>query len=240
MNTKIFLVETQVGRKPPLQLLSLQYFIIEKTCYNICAGADLTSTQAPTCARLPASPGRELQPPDSFTSLSWKGATTPWLKATTLRTNLDHVSSIFTLDPTTSIEQHLQATFHHIFRLDPFQTFKHKHTLPTDTYQHRSDSRNTAEQISYFIPFASANPSLHTRFPFTDVAYIRAFIHINQRIPQCIFYCAYALSLRWSCVYTRFLRGEVAYRSSIITEQHTSSDQIFSSDLPFCFSQMFA
>ena len=70
-------METQIGRKPPLQLLSLQYFIIEKTSYNICAGADLTSTQAPTCARLPASPGRELQPPDSFTSLSWKGATTP-------------------------------------------------------------------------------------------------------------------------------------------------------------------
>ena len=70
-------METQIGRKPPLQLLSLQYFIIEKTSYNICAGADSTSTQAPTCARLPASPGRELQPPDSFTSLSWKGATTP-------------------------------------------------------------------------------------------------------------------------------------------------------------------
>ena len=28
--------------------------------------------------RLPASPGRELRPPDSFTSLSWKGAMTPW------------------------------------------------------------------------------------------------------------------------------------------------------------------
>ena len=52
-------------------------FIIEKTCYNICAGADLTNTQAPTCAHLPSSPGRELRPPDSFTSLSWKGATTP-------------------------------------------------------------------------------------------------------------------------------------------------------------------
>ena len=70
-------METQIGRKPPLQLLSLQYFIIEKTSYNICAGTDLTSTQAPTCARLPSSPGRELQPPDSFTNLSWKGATTP-------------------------------------------------------------------------------------------------------------------------------------------------------------------
>ena len=156
---------------------------------------------------------------------------------------MDHVSSIFTLDPTTSIEHHLQATFHHISRLNPFHTFKHKHTSSTDTYQFRqprSDSSNTAEQIRCFIPFASANPSLHTRFHFTDVAYIRAYVHTNQRIPQCIFYCAYALSLRWSRVYTRFLRGEVAYRSSIITEQHTSSDQIFSSDLPFCFRQMFA
>ena len=67
-------------------------------------------------------------PPISFTSLTWKGATTPWLKATTLSTTLDHVSSIFTLDPTTSIEQHLQATFHHIFRLDPLHTFKLNHT----------------------------------------------------------------------------------------------------------------
>ena len=50
-------------------------------------------------------------PPISFTSLTWKGATTPWLKATTFSTTLDHVSSIFTLDPTTSIEQHLQARF---------------------------------------------------------------------------------------------------------------------------------
>ena len=119
-----------------------------------------------------------------FTSLSWKGATTPWLKATTLSTTLDHVSSIFTLDPTTSIEHNLQATIHHISRLNPFHTFKHKHTSSTDTYQFRqprSDSSNTAEQIRCFIPLASANPSLHT-----------------------------------------------------------SSDQIFSSDLPFCFRQMFA
>ena len=175
-----------------------------------------------------------------FTSLTWKGATTPWLKATTLSTTLDHVSSIFTLDPTTSIEQHLQATFHHIFILDPFHTFKHNHISPTDTYQYRSDSRNTAEQIRYFIPLASANPSLHTRFPFTYVAYIRASVHTNQRIPQCIFHCAYALYLRRSCVYTRFLRGEVAYRSLIITEQHTSWDQTFTSDSTLYFRQKFA
>ena len=61
----------------------------------------------------------------SFTSLSWKGATTPGLKATTLSTSMDHVSSIFTLDPKLSLGHNLQATFHHIFRLDPFHTFKH-------------------------------------------------------------------------------------------------------------------
>ena len=156
---------------------------------------------------------------------------------------MDHVSSIFTLDPKLPLGHHLQATFHHIFRLDPFHTFKLKHTSPTDTYQfrqHRSDNRNTAEQIRCFIPHALANPSLHTRFHFTDVAYIRAFVHTNQRIPLYIFHRAYALSLRRSRVYTRFLCGEVAYRSSIIMEQHTSSDQIFSSDLPFYFRQMFA
>ena len=90
--------------------------------------------------RLPASPGRELRPPAlvyqphlersydpliSFTSLTWKGATTPWLKTTTLSTSMDHVSSIFTLDPKLPLEHNLQATFHHIFRLDPLHTFKH-------------------------------------------------------------------------------------------------------------------
>ena len=91
-----------------------------------------------------------------------------------------------------------------------------------------------------FHTFASANPSLHTRFPFTDVAYIRASVHINLRILQYKLHCAYMLSLHWSRVYTRFFCGEVAYRSSTIIEQHTSSDQIFSSDLSFYFRQMFA
>ena len=40
----------------------------------------------------------------SFTSYHWKGATTPLLKASTLSTTADHVSSIFKLDQTASIQ----------------------------------------------------------------------------------------------------------------------------------------
>ena len=95
------------------------------------------------CSRLLASPRREhwplalvyqpllegsYDPLLSFTSLTWKGATTPLLKATTLSTSMDHVSSIFTWDPTLPLEHNLQATLHHIFRLDPLHTFKHSQT----------------------------------------------------------------------------------------------------------------
>ena len=124
----------------------------------------------------------------------------------------------------------MQATFHHIFRLDTFHTFKLNHTSPTDTYQfrqHRSDSSNTAEQIRCFIPLASANPSLHTRFPFTDVAYIRASVHTNQRIPQCIFHCAYALSLQRSRVHTRFLHIDLQSLQSSILHQIRYLVQIY-------------
>ena len=40
----------------------------------------------------------------SFTSYHWKGATTPLLKASTLSTTTDHVSSIFKLDQTASTQ----------------------------------------------------------------------------------------------------------------------------------------
>ena len=58
-------------------------------------------------------------PPISFTSLTWKGATTPWLKATTLSTTLDHVSSIFTLDPITSFRTQLAGHFSSYFQTGP-------------------------------------------------------------------------------------------------------------------------
>ena len=45
-----------------------------------------------------------------------------------LNTSMDHVSSIFTLDPKLPLGHNLQATFHHIFRLDPLHTFKLNHT----------------------------------------------------------------------------------------------------------------
>ena len=56
------------------------------------------------CSRLPVSPGRELLPPDINTSLSWKKASTFRLKASTLRSTTDHVSSIFKLDQKASTQ----------------------------------------------------------------------------------------------------------------------------------------
>ena len=82
--------------------------------YNLLLFTSLSWKGATTpCSCLPASLGRELLPPTliyqpllegsyypllSFTSYHWKGATTPSLKASTLSTTVDHVSSIFILD----------------------------------------------------------------------------------------------------------------------------------------------
>ena len=142
-------METQVGRKPPLPVSRPSIFYYRENILQPCTGADSYQhagthlQKATTFSRLPASPGRELQPPSlvyqpllegsyypllSFTSCHWKGATTPSLKASTLSTIADHVSSIFILDPIASKDHNLQATFHHIFRLDPLHTFKLNHT----------------------------------------------------------------------------------------------------------------
>ena len=88
--------------------------------YNLLSFTSLSWKGATTpYSRLPASPGRELLPPALvyqrllegsyyplllFTSYHWKGATTPSLKASTLSTIADHVSPIFTLDPTASTQ----------------------------------------------------------------------------------------------------------------------------------------
>ena len=137
---------------------------------------------------------------------------------------MDHISSIFTLHPKLPLEHNLQATFHHIFRLDPLHTFELNHTSSTD-------SSNTTEKIRPFMLHSSANPRFNTRFPFTDTAYIRASIQINLRIHLFILQGRYALSLYQTRVYTRFRCSELAYTSLVIIEQHTSSAQIFSSDL---------
>ena len=103
-----------------------------------------------------------------------------------------------------------------------------------------TDQITVIEQIRCSIPHASANPSLHTRFHVTDVAYMRASVHTNQHIPLYIFHCAYALSLQRSRVYTRFLCGELAYGSSEILGHCISSEQIIHTDLTLHFRQMFA
>ena len=125
-------METQFGRKPPLPLFQPSNFIIKKTSYNHVLVQIQTNTQAPTCRRLqpsfiyqpllegsynplhsftslswkgattpctplPASPGRELLPPDNF---YWQKASTFILKASTLRSTANHISSIFKLDQT--------------------------------------------------------------------------------------------------------------------------------------------
>ena len=177
-------METQVGRKPPLQLLSLQYFIIEKTSYNICAVADsyqhagtllhsftsLSWKVATTpCSRLPASPGRELQPPN------WR------LQPSAPLWTIFHQFSY--------LIQQLQYSTTCRPRFIIFSDWTHSILLSivnheTDTYNSLTDISKPAEQIRNFLPQTSANPSLHTRFPFSDVAYIRASVHIKPRIPQ--------------------------------------------------------
>ena len=75
-------METQFRRKPPLSSSLSSIFIIKKTSYNHVLVQTHTNTQAPTCRRLQPSlvyqPLLEgsYNPLLSFTSLSWKGATT--------------------------------------------------------------------------------------------------------------------------------------------------------------------
>ena len=109
-------METQFGRKPSLLLSQSSIFIIQKTPYNFMLAQTYTSMQAPTCRRLQPSfvyqPFLEgsYNPMFSFSSYHWKGATTPSLKASTLSTTADHLSSIFTPDPPVSTQHTLQAT----------------------------------------------------------------------------------------------------------------------------------
>ena len=118
-------METQFGRKPPLLSSLSLIFIIWKTVYNNVLMWNHISTQAstyrrlqpslvyqiilegsssPLSYRLPATPGREIQPPEHNTSFYWQEAYTSILKASTLRPTADHVSSIFILDQTTSTQ----------------------------------------------------------------------------------------------------------------------------------------
>ena len=104
-------METQFGRKPPLLSSQSSIFIIKKTSYNMywrrlipahkhppTEGYNLLSFtslswkgETTPCSRLPASPGRELLPPDISTSLYWQKASTFRLKVSTLRSTADHV-----------------------------------------------------------------------------------------------------------------------------------------------------
>ena len=99
--------------------------------YNLLLFSSYYWKGAPTpCSHLPATPGRDLLPLDliyqpllegsyypliSFTSYHWKGATTPLLKASTLSTTPDHVSSIFTLDPNSFNTTQLVSLFSSYF-----------------------------------------------------------------------------------------------------------------------------
>ena len=109
-------METQFGRKPPLPSSQSSIFIIKKTSYNMywcrliparrhpptegCSLLSFTSLSwkgaTTPCSRLPASPGRELLPLNISTSLYWQKASTFRLKASTLRSTADHVSTTST------------------------------------------------------------------------------------------------------------------------------------------------
>ena len=105
----------------------------------------------------------------------------------------------------------------------------------------QTDSSKTIEQIKHFIPHTSANPSIHTCFPFTEPAYICAFKNTNLCIHLHTFqnqpHIPYALFLQKTHIYTRFYFDEHAYRSSDILGQCSSSDQINSSQLILYFSK---
>ena len=106
-------METQFGRKPPLSSSQYSILIIKKTSYNMywrrliparrhppAEGYNLLSFTSLSwkgattpCSCLPASPGRELLPPDINTSLSWQKASTFRLKASTLRSTFHQFSN---------------------------------------------------------------------------------------------------------------------------------------------------
>ena len=111
-------------RSPPLPTSQSSIFIIKKNSYNMywcrlipvrrhppTEGYNLLSFTSLSwkgattpCSHLPASLGRELLPPDISTSLYWQKASTIRLKVSTLRSTADHVSSIFKLDQRASTQ----------------------------------------------------------------------------------------------------------------------------------------
>ena len=73
--------------------------------YNLLSFTSLSCKGATTpCSRLPTSPGRELLPLDISTNLYWQKNSTFILKASTIKSTADHVSSIFKLDQIASTQ----------------------------------------------------------------------------------------------------------------------------------------
>ena len=69
-----------------------------------------------------------------------------------------------------------------------------------------TDNSRIAKQIRHFIPLNSENPRFHTRFYFTEPAYVRAFMHTNPRILLCILQTTLSPRTRFSLsrpAYTR-------------------------------------
>ena len=138
MNTRI-LGANPSREKTTAVVVSVFNIYYKENILQQCAGVDSYQyagthlQKATTFSCLPASPGRELQPPAlvyqpllegsyypllSFTNYHWKGATTPSLKASTLSTTVDHVSSIFKLDQTSSTQPftYQQSYLSHCFK----------------------------------------------------------------------------------------------------------------------------
>ena len=132
-------METQFRRKPPLLSSLSSIFIIWKTIYNIVLMQTHISTQASICrrlqpslvyqlllegssnplsSRLPATPRRELQPPEHNTSFYWQEASTSILKASTLGSTADHVSSIFILDQIASTQLFININKHKFYPIN--------------------------------------------------------------------------------------------------------------------------
>ena len=99
-----FKVETQFGKKTTTAVISVFNIYCGENFLQYMLVQTYTSMQAPTCRRLQPSLVYQCllegsyYPLLSFTSYHWKGATTPFLKASTLSTTADHVSSTFICD----------------------------------------------------------------------------------------------------------------------------------------------
>ena len=154
---------------------------------------------------------------------------------------MDHVSSIFTLDPTHTIKLKEHSSN------QPLALWQHNQSLNNPDH-HRQIAVTHQKQISARQQNRSDISQLqqtlfyHTRFSFTDPAYICAFMHINPRIPLHILQKTLTGHTRFSFIRSAYTRAftETNQRILLQTFQRNSSEHMHSSDITLYFRNMFA